>query len=185
LEHRSFGVIGAAMREADTVGIGRVTLSRRERPVMIEPRDAGMVLITLRASEEVRTPSFATAGTDIDTDMVAIASMIIKRRSGHFDRRRSGTGIRRRRRANRGEDERPSGQAEGDREAAAGGGLDGRAQTQPGAGNPRGRKARTTQSRRRSPANQPAATCIWKEGKCDARACGGRNRPAAPPESVM
>jgi DNA end-binding protein Ku len=81
----TFGVIGAAMREADKVGIGRVTLSRRERLVMIEPRDAGLVLITLRASEEVRAPSFATADTAIDADMVAVASMIIKRRSGPFD----------------------------------------------------------------------------------------------------
>jgi DNA end-binding protein Ku len=42
------------MAEAGVVGIGRVTLSRRERLVMVEPRDAGMVLITLRESEEVR-----------------------------------------------------------------------------------------------------------------------------------
>src|SRR5215472_10960215 len=34
----TFAVIGAAMREADKVAIGRVTLSRRERLVMIEPR---------------------------------------------------------------------------------------------------------------------------------------------------
>ena len=81
----TFGVIGAAMRDADKVGIGRVTLSRRERLVMIEPRDSGLVLITLRASEEVRAPSFATADAAIDPDMVAVASMIIKRRSGHFD----------------------------------------------------------------------------------------------------
>ena len=82
---QTFGVIGAAMREAGTVGIGRVTLSRRERPVMIEPRDAGLVLITLRASEEVRAPSFAAVDAEIDADMVAVAAMIIKRRSGHFD----------------------------------------------------------------------------------------------------
>src|SRR5262249_49482505 len=81
----TFGVIGAAMREADKLGIGRVTLSRRERLVMIEPRGSGLVLITLRASDEVRAPSFATADTAIDPDMVAVASMIIKRRSGHFD----------------------------------------------------------------------------------------------------
>src|SRR6516165_2810032 len=81
----TFGVIGAAMRDADKVGIGRVTLGRRERPVMIEPRDSGLVLITLRASEEVRAASFAAADAGIDADMVAIASMIIKRRSGHFD----------------------------------------------------------------------------------------------------
>jgi hypothetical protein len=46
-----FRVIGAAMAEAGEVGIGRVTLSRRERPVMVEPRGAGLVLITLRAAE--------------------------------------------------------------------------------------------------------------------------------------
>src|SRR5215472_12673032 len=81
----TFGVIGAAMAEAGTVGIGRVTLSRRERLVMIEPRGAGMAAITLRSSEEVRTPAFATAEAEIDADMVAVAAMIIKRRSGHFD----------------------------------------------------------------------------------------------------
>ncbi|HEV2097296.1 MAG TPA: Ku protein [Stellaceae bacterium] len=81
----TFRVIGTAMAEAGAVGIGRVTLSRRERLVMVEPRDAGMVAITLRASEEVRAASFAKADTDIDADMVAIAETIIKRRSGHFD----------------------------------------------------------------------------------------------------
>jgi DNA end-binding protein Ku len=81
----TFRVIGAAMAEAGAIGIGRVTLSRRERLVMVEPRDAGMVAITLRASEEVRAASFERADTDIDADMVAIAETIIKRRSGHFD----------------------------------------------------------------------------------------------------
>jgi DNA end-binding protein Ku len=89
----TFRVIGAAMAEAGAVGIGRVTLSRRERLGMVEPRDAGMVLITLRASEEVRAAAFAKADTDIDADMVAVAETIIKRRRGHFD---SGTVIRRR-----------------------------------------------------------------------------------------
>ena len=81
----TFRVIGAAMAEAGEVGIGRVTLSRRERPVMVEPRGAGMVLITLRASEEVRASAFEKSGEKIDPDMVAIAETIIKRRSGHFD----------------------------------------------------------------------------------------------------
>jgi DNA end-binding protein Ku len=78
-------VIGAAMTEAGEVGIGRVTLSRRERPVMVEPRGAGMVLITLRASEEVRASAFERSDAEIDPDMVAIAETIIKRRSGRFD----------------------------------------------------------------------------------------------------
>jgi DNA end-binding protein Ku len=81
----TFRVIGAAMAEAGEVGIGRVTLSRRERPVMVEPRGAGMVLITLRASEEVRAAAFEKSDAEIDAEMVAIAETIIKRRSGHFD----------------------------------------------------------------------------------------------------
>ena len=92
----TFGVIGAAMREADKVGIGRVTLSPRERLVMIEPRDSGLVLITLRPSQEVRAASFATADTAIDPDMVAVASMIIKRRSGISTRPPFGTVIKKR-----------------------------------------------------------------------------------------
>lgn len=39
-------VIGAAMAEAGVVGIGRLTLSRRERMVMVEPRGTGMALFT-------------------------------------------------------------------------------------------------------------------------------------------
>ena len=40
---------------------------------MVEPRDAGLVLIIHRAAEEVRAPSFATADTAINADMVAVA----------------------------------------------------------------------------------------------------------------
>jgi DNA end-binding protein Ku len=81
----TFRVIGAAMAEAGEVGIGRVTLSRRERPVLVEPRGAGMVLITLRGSEEVRAAAFDKSAAEIDPEMVAIAGTIIKRRSGRFD----------------------------------------------------------------------------------------------------
>jgi DNA end-binding protein Ku len=73
------------MAEAGEVGIGRVTLSRRERPVMVEPRGAGLVLITLRASEEVRAATFEKSDAEIDAEMVAVAGTVIKRRSGHFD----------------------------------------------------------------------------------------------------
>ena len=77
-------VIGAAMAEAGVVGIGRLTLSRRERMVMVEPRGAGMALFTLRAADEVRTPQFGGEG-DPDAEMVAVAGAIIKQRSGTFD----------------------------------------------------------------------------------------------------
>jgi DNA end-binding protein Ku len=78
-------VIGAAMAEAGVVGIGRLTMSRRERMVLIEPRGAGMVLITLRAADEVRAPKFTTADGAVDAEMLAIARAIVAQRTGKFD----------------------------------------------------------------------------------------------------
>jgi DNA end-binding protein Ku len=78
-------VIGAAMAEARVVGIGRLTLSRRERMVMVEPRGIGMALFTLRAADEVRAAQFGDNERDLDTEMVAIARAIIGQRLGKFD----------------------------------------------------------------------------------------------------
>jgi DNA end-binding protein Ku len=78
-------VIGAAMAEAGVVGLGRLTLSRRERMVMVEPRGTGMALFTLRAAAEVRAPQFGSAVGDLDAEMVAIAGAIISQRTGNFD----------------------------------------------------------------------------------------------------
>jgi DNA end-binding protein Ku len=78
-------VIGAAMAETGVGGLGRITLSRRERMVMVEPRGTGMALFTLRAADEVRIPQFGSAEGDLDAEMVAIANAIIKQRTGKFD----------------------------------------------------------------------------------------------------
>ena len=67
------------------VGLGRLTLSRHERMVMVEPRGTGMALFTLRAAGEVRTPQFGSAESDLDAEMVAIAGAIIRQRTGNFD----------------------------------------------------------------------------------------------------
>ena len=66
-------VIGVAMVEAGVAGVGRLTLSRRERMVMVEPRGAGMALFTLRAANEVRAAQIGSAESDPDTERVAIA----------------------------------------------------------------------------------------------------------------
>src|ERR1700757_2104384 len=78
-------VIGAAMAKVGVVGLGRLTLSRRERMVVVEPRGTGMALFTLRAAGEVRAPQFGSAEGDLDAEMVAIAGAIIRQRTGHFD----------------------------------------------------------------------------------------------------
>jgi DNA end-binding protein Ku len=78
-------VIDAAMAEAGVVGLGRLTLRRRERMVMVEPRGTGMALITLRAADEVQASQFDTSEGELDTEMVAIARAIIAQRTGAFD----------------------------------------------------------------------------------------------------
>jgi non-homologous end joining protein Ku len=73
------------MAESGVAGIGRLMMSRRERMVMVEPRDTGMMLITLRAADEVRAPQFARIDGAIDAEMLAIARAIIEQRTGKFD----------------------------------------------------------------------------------------------------
>jgi DNA end-binding protein Ku len=81
----TFRVIGEAMEEAGRVGIGRIVLSSRERMVLVEPLGGGMLMRTLRSTNEVRQPEFGDADGHADPDMVAVAKTIIERRAGEFD----------------------------------------------------------------------------------------------------
>src|SRR5262249_11870345 len=86
LAAETFRVIGEAMSRKNKAGLGRVTISSRERQVLVEPRDSGLVMSTIRSADEVRPAEFGPRPKgDIDADMVAIAESIIERRSGTFD----------------------------------------------------------------------------------------------------
>ena len=50
----AFAVIRDAMASTGTVGISRLVLYRRERAVMLKPRDAGIELWTLHFGDEIR-----------------------------------------------------------------------------------------------------------------------------------
>jgi len=52
----AFAVIREAMAATGTVGIARLVLGNREHAVMLEPRDRGIVVWTLRYGNEVREP---------------------------------------------------------------------------------------------------------------------------------
>lgn len=52
----AFAVIRDAMATTGMVGISRLVLYRRERAVLLEPRDQGIVVWTLRYGDEVRDP---------------------------------------------------------------------------------------------------------------------------------
>ena len=86
LADEAFRVIGEAMAKKGKVGLGRIVLSSRERLVLVEPRDGGLVMSTLHSADEVRPAEFSTKHTGkIDADMVAIAETIIERKSAAFD----------------------------------------------------------------------------------------------------
>jgi DNA end-binding protein Ku len=84
----AFAVIRDAMREKNVVGLGRVVLYRRERIVMLEPREKGLVAITLRYSYEVRADDEVfdhIPEVKVDDDTLDLATHIIERKLTHFD----------------------------------------------------------------------------------------------------
>jgi DNA end-binding protein Ku len=86
LATEAFRVIGEAMAAKGLVGLGRVTITSRERLVLTEPRGAGLLMWTLRSADEVRAAEFGKAdGGEVDPDMLAIAETIIERRKAGFD----------------------------------------------------------------------------------------------------
>ena len=86
LAAEAFQVIGEAMAAKGLVGIGRVTIASRERLVLVEPHNGGLLMFTMRSADEVRAAEFsAKAKGEADADMVAVAETIIERRRAKFD----------------------------------------------------------------------------------------------------
>src|SRR4051812_14005105 len=87
----AFAVIREAMRDKEVVGIGRVVLYRRERPILLEPRGKGLVATTLRYAYEVRDDSDYFEDIDdveVPEEMLDLATHIISRKLDHFDPKR-------------------------------------------------------------------------------------------------
>ncbi len=84
----AFAVIRDAIREKKMVALGRIVLNRRERVVMLEPFDKGLLGVTLRYQYEVR--DHAAYFTDIPDlklpgEMKELASHIVDSKAGSFD----------------------------------------------------------------------------------------------------
>jgi DNA end-binding protein Ku len=81
----AFCVIRDAMRAARVVGVSRLVLFRRERAVMLEPRDNGLILWTLRYGDEVRSAEECFGNIEdgeCDPELLGLVSTLIKERSG-------------------------------------------------------------------------------------------------------
>jgi DNA end-binding protein Ku len=84
----AYNVIREAMEEEKVAGIGRVVLTSREHPLIVQPRDGGLVMTTLRSEEELRdaTEYFSEIpDVKIDKRMVEMAKSIIDKMKGDFD----------------------------------------------------------------------------------------------------
>jgi DNA end-binding protein Ku len=87
VSQEAFAVIRDAMRDKKMSGLARIVLYRRERPVVIEPLDQGMLLTTLRYEKTVRRADDVFDGlkpVKIGKDMIELASDIIDRKKMKF-----------------------------------------------------------------------------------------------------
>lgn len=88
VSEEAFAVIRDAMAKQKKAGIARIVLYRRERPVMIEPFEKGLLLTTLRYDKTVRKPDEVFDGlgkSKLDPDLVDLATHIIEKKDAPFD----------------------------------------------------------------------------------------------------
>jgi len=84
----AFAVIREAMRGKGMVALGRVVLSKRERVIMLEPRDKGLVGTTLRYPYEIRdAKEYFSDIPDlkVELDMLKLAEHILQSKAADFD----------------------------------------------------------------------------------------------------
>lgn len=84
----AFAVIRDAMRETKMVGLGRIVLYRRERVLLLEPFDRGMLATTLRYNYEIREPAAyfeEIPRLEIPAEMRQLATHIINTKKAKFD----------------------------------------------------------------------------------------------------
>jgi DNA end-binding protein Ku len=84
----AFAVIRDAIRDRKVVGLGRVVLARRERVVMLEAFDKGLLATSLRYAYEVRDAGVYfedIAELKLPKEMRDLAGHIIDTKASHFD----------------------------------------------------------------------------------------------------
>lgn len=84
----AFAVIRDAMRAEKMVGLARVVLFRRERILMLEPRDKGIVATSLRYANEVHAASSyfdEVTDAELPRQMLDLAKHIIEKMTGKFE----------------------------------------------------------------------------------------------------
>ena len=84
----AFAVIRDAIREKGMVALGRVVLTNREHPVMIEPWDKGLLATTLHYPYEIRDDKAYfedIPDLKLPEEMKQLAAHIVDSKASHFD----------------------------------------------------------------------------------------------------
>ncbi|TAZ35377.1 Ku protein [Rhizobium ruizarguesonis] len=81
--NEAFAVIRDAMKSDKVVGISKLVMGRRERAVVLEPRDEGIVLWSLRFGDEVRPEEayFEDIDEEADPDLVPLVQQLIDKKT--------------------------------------------------------------------------------------------------------
>jgi DNA end-binding protein Ku len=74
------------MKSDKVVGVSKLVMGRRERAVILEPRDEGIVLWSLRFGDEVRPEDsyFEDIEDEADPDHIPLVQKLIKQKSSHW-----------------------------------------------------------------------------------------------------
>ena len=84
----AFAVIREAMRGKEMVGLGRVVLAKRERVIMLQPWEKGLMGTTLRYAYEVRPAAEyfdEIPDLKISKEMLQLAEHILETKEAEFD----------------------------------------------------------------------------------------------------
>ena len=84
----AFAVIREAMRGKDMVALGRVVLAKRERVIMLQPWDKGLMATTLRCPYEIRDAKEYfddIPDVKVEPDMLKLAQHILRSKATDFD----------------------------------------------------------------------------------------------------
>jgi DNA end-binding protein Ku len=84
--NEAFAVIRDAMKADGVIGVSKLVIGRRERAIILEPRDQGIVLWSLRFSDEVRPEEsyFEDIDEEGDPDLVPLVQQLIKKKSARW-----------------------------------------------------------------------------------------------------
>jgi DNA end-binding protein Ku len=88
VSNEAFCVIRDAIRDKGMAGIARIVLARRERIILLEPLDEGLVGTTLHAADEVRDEDKVfddISEVKYPKEMKDLAAHIIESKAAHFD----------------------------------------------------------------------------------------------------